>query len=128
MSGGYDPRDDAFKSYEGAVNALRANNEPRGDHPTQKPVGVMTWCLRHFPVGHNDVFDPFMGSGTTGVACVSMGWRFTGIEIDEAYFDAACRRIADAYKQPQLFSTPVLPSEAVSNADLFDGERGDGDD
>jgi len=49
------------------------------------------------------VIDPFMGSGTTGVAAVEYGRRFVGIELDEQWFDIACRRIEDAYKQPRLF-------------------------
>ena len=51
-----------------------------------------------------------MGSGTTGVACVKLGRKFIGIEIDSKYFDIACRRIADAYKQPDLFVPKPSPS------------------
>jgi len=83
----------------------RANNEPRGDHPTQKPIGVMKWALGHLIDSHS-VIDPFMGSGTTGVACVDLGLNFTGIEREQKYFDAACRRIDAAYKQPRLFADP----------------------
>jgi len=86
---------------------LRANGEERGDHPTQKPVGVMSWALSHLPAGTRTVIDPFMGSGTTGVACVAAGMAFTGIERETRYFDAACRRMEAAYKQPRLFSEPV---------------------
>jgi len=94
---------------------MRANGETRGDHPTQKPIGVMTWALQHLPpMGGGAVLDPFMGSGTTGVACVASGLPFIGIEQREAYFDAACRRIDAALKQPRLFaetaSAPVQPS------------------
>lgn len=69
-------------------------------HPTQKPVSLMEWCLS-FTQGA--VLDPFMGSGTTGVACVNLGRKFIGIEIDEDYFNIACRRIEEAYQQPRLF-------------------------
>jgi site-specific DNA-methyltransferase (adenine-specific) len=69
-------------------------------HPTQKPL--MTWCVRMVRLGAA-VIDPFMGSGTTGVACAREGRRFIGIEIDEAYFDIACERIRKAYAQPDLF-------------------------
>ncbi len=86
---------------------LRANGEARGDHPTQKPVGVMAWCLQQLPPGTKTIIDPFMGSGTTGVACALNGFTFTGIERETKYFDAACRRIEAAYKQPRLFSEPV---------------------
>ena len=81
---------------------LRANNEPRGDHPTQKPVGVMKWCIGHLPAGCMTILDPFMGSGTTGVAAVKMGRKFTGIEISEKYFDIACKRIEQALAQPDM--------------------------
>ncbi len=69
-------------------------------HPSQKPIALMEWCLS-FTQG--TVLDPFMGSGTTGVACVNLGRKFIGIEIDEDYFNIACRRIEEAYQQPRLF-------------------------
>lgn len=91
---------------------IMAPGETRGDHPTQKPVGVMKWALQQLPPIET-VLDPFMGSGTTGVACAQMGLRFTGIEQRERYFDAACRRIEAAYKQPRLFTeTPSAPVQA----------------
>lgn len=86
---------------------LRANGEERGDHPTQKPVGVMAWALNQLPAGTRTIIDPFMGSGTTGVACALAGLTFTGIERETRYFDAACRRIESAYRQPNLFAEPV---------------------
>jgi site-specific DNA-methyltransferase (adenine-specific)/modification methylase len=85
---------------------LRANGEQRGDHPTQKPSGVMRWCIGHLPEPNHTILDPFMGSGTTGVACVKLGRRFIGIEIHEPYFDIACRRIEEAQKQADLFIAP----------------------
>ena len=86
---------------------LRANGEERGDHPTQKPVGVMAWALNQLPTGTRTIIDPFMGSGTTGVACALAGLTFTGIEREERYYDAACRRIEAAYRQPNLFAEPA---------------------
>lgn len=83
---------------------LRANNEPRGDHPTQKPIGVMQWALDLAPKTTSTVADPFMGSGTTGVACANLGKTFIGIEREQKYFDIACRRIEDAYRQQRLFA------------------------
>lgn len=73
-----------------------------GDHPTQKPVEVMKWCISFFP-GANLILDPFMGSGTTGVAAVQMDRRFIGIEREQSYFDIACKRIEDAQRQGSLF-------------------------
>jgi site-specific DNA-methyltransferase (adenine-specific)/modification methylase len=86
---------------------IRANGEERGDHPTQKPIGVMSWCLQQLPTDTRTVIDPFMGSGTTGVACVRAGLSFTGIERETKYFDAACRRIAAEVAAPRLFAEPV---------------------
>lgn len=82
---------------------LRANNEPRGDHPTQKPVGVMSWAISHLPDTAQTILDPFMGSGTTGVAAVQMQRDFIGIEREPKYFDIAARRIEDAQRQGSLF-------------------------
>lgn len=100
---------------------LRKNNEPRGDHPTQKPVGVMRWALGHLPDGCRTVIDPFAGSGTTGVAATQLGFSFTGIEQHECYFDAMCRRIEEAYRQPDMFVS--APKKRVDTADLFSGVR-----
>ena len=73
------------------------------EHPTQKPVALMAWCLEQAKVETAAlVADPFMGSGTTGVACMRRGCRFIGIEIDEGYFRTACRRIGEAARQPDL--------------------------
>jgi DNA modification methylase len=72
------------------------------EHPTQKPLRLMLWCLEMHPKART-VCDPFMGSGTTGVACARMGLHFTGIERERKYFDIACRRIEQAYAQQRLF-------------------------
>ncbi len=80
---------------------IRKGSDVR-EHPTQKPVGVMEWCLSQVPTAKT-VFDPFMGSGTTGVACAKRGLTFTGIELHEPYFDIACERIRKAYAQPDMF-------------------------
>lgn len=84
---------------------IRQGNEERF-HPTQKPLEVMRWCLGHIP-NAKTICDPFMGSGTTGVACVKDGRSFIGIERDERYFETACKRIETAYKQPDMFVAPV---------------------
>lgn len=81
---------------------MRANGETRGDHPTQKPIGVMVWAVQQLPSGVSTILDPFMGSGTTGVAAVKVGKGFVGIEQNERYFEAACRRISDELKRPRL--------------------------
>ena len=74
-------------------------------HPTQKPVALMQWCVQQFPAAQS-ILDPFMGSGTTGVACAKLGRKFIGIEIEPKYFDIACRRIEQAYAQPDMFVAP----------------------
>lgn len=71
-------------------------------HPTQKPLAVMEWCLGFLPDSRL-ILDLFMGSGTTGVACVKTGRSFIGIEQHEPYFDIACERIRKAYAQPDMF-------------------------
>jgi DNA modification methylase len=81
------------------------------EHPTQKPIQVMQWCLSFLP-DCRTILDPYMGSGTTGVACARLGHSFVGIEISEQFFDIACRRISEAWKQPRLFEEPrVKPTQ-----------------
>jgi site-specific DNA-methyltransferase (adenine-specific)/modification methylase len=81
-------------------------------HPTQKPLPLMVWCIEK--AGRPAVtLDPFMGSGTTGVAAVQMGLQFIGIEREPKYFDIACRRIEEAQKQASLFphEEPQKPAQ-----------------
>ena len=78
------------------------------NHPTQKPVPLMRWCIELLSA--KSVCDPFMGSGTTGVAAVGLGCRFIGIEIEPRYFDIACRRISVALRQPDMFTAPAAPT------------------
>lgn len=86
-------------------------------HPTQKPVGLMRWCVGRTS---GTVLDPYMGSGTTGVACVHEGRPFVGVEVCERYFDAACRRIAEAYRQPSIFVTQPEAPPALEQHTLFE--------
>jgi len=91
-----------FRSYPQSMATDRV-------HPTQKPVDLMEWCVART---RGIVLDPFMGSGTTGVACIKLGRKFIGIEIEPKYFDIACRRIEEAWKQPRLFKeTPPAPEQ-----------------
>ena len=102
----------AWCSFEGAARRI---NYPRGlamldckEHPTQKPIEVMKWCLERLPNGCETILDPFMGSGTTGVACVNLCRSFIGIEREPKYYDIARRRINEALAQPRLaFDEPV---------------------
>lgn len=89
---------------------IRKGNDVR-EHPTQKPVGVMEWCLGHVPAA-TTILDPFMGSGTTLVACQRLGRQGTGIELDPEYFEIACKRVDEATRQPDLFVTqPAAPMQ-----------------
>jgi site-specific DNA-methyltransferase (adenine-specific) len=73
------------------------------EHPTQKPVKLMRWCIGHLPEPSQVILDPFMGSGSTGCAAVQMGRDFIGIEREPKYFEIAARRIEDAQRQSDLF-------------------------
>ena len=75
----------------------------KNDHPCPKPVGLMNWLVNRASHEDDIVLDPFMGSGTTGVACVNLGRKFIGVEIEEKYFDIACSRIENAQRQTKLF-------------------------
>ena len=83
-------------------------NEPRY-HPTQKPIPVMSWCIKRLPAQCETILDPFMGSGTTGVAAVGLGKKFIGIELDPEYFDIACQRIEKAVHSRSLLSFATEP-------------------
>lgn len=72
------------------------------EHPTQKPLPLMKWCIGFLPDAQT-ILDPFLGSGTTGVAAVQMGKDFIGIEREPKYFDIAARRIEEAQRQGDLF-------------------------
>ncbi|MDO9393436.1 MAG: DNA methyltransferase [Methylotenera sp.] len=102
---------DFNKNTKHIVCSIAQTNKERVKHPTQKPVKVMVFSLEYAP-NSETVCDPFMGSGTTGVACAQMGKIFTGIERERKYFDIACERIERAQAQGQL-----LPHEPVAKAE-----------
>jgi site-specific DNA-methyltransferase (adenine-specific) len=79
------------------------NNEREGTHPTEKPRRLMSEIIADFTNPGELICDPFMGSGTTGVAAVMAGRRFIGIERDPKYFDIAVKRITDAQRQSDMF-------------------------
>jgi site-specific DNA-methyltransferase (adenine-specific)/modification methylase len=79
------------------------NTKIAKEHPTQKPEALMKWCIEK--AGNpQTILDPFMGSGTTGVACMDLSRKFIGIEIDPRYFDIACQRIENAQRQARMFA------------------------
>lgn len=90
---GKDPR----LQFGAKPNVLESNaTTEKFGHPCPKPVEWMRWLIERTTLPGETVLDPFMGSGTTGVACVNTGRNFIGIEIDKGYFDIAQRRIAEA--------------------------------
>jgi DNA modification methylase len=80
------------------------------DHPCERPVDLYTWCINYLPPCRS-ILDPYTGSGSVGVAAVKMSRSFVGIERDPGYFDAACKRIERASKQPDLFIAPPKPAK-----------------
>ena len=95
------------------------NTGRQGEHPTEKPVPLMAEILADFTRPGEVVCDPFMGSGTTGVAALKLGRKFIGIEQNERWFDLACKRIAEQHAQPRLFTEPPPKPQQDS---LFGGE------
>jgi len=81
-------------------------------HPTQKPLPLMIWCIEQAD-NPELILDPFMGSGTTGVAAIQMGRKFIGIEREPKYFDIACERIENAQRQQSLFEQPKQKIEQI---------------
>ena len=82
----------------------RGHGGASNDHPTQKPIALMSELVHLFSNEGQTVADPFMGSGTTGVACVQLGRAFIGIERERRYFDLACERVDAALSQARLFA------------------------
>jgi site-specific DNA-methyltransferase (adenine-specific) len=81
-------------------------------HPAEKPIALLDFIVKH--AGGASVLDPFLGSGTTGVAAVAAGRKFIGIEQDTRWFDSACRRIEQAYAQGKLFQEPPPKQEQAA--------------
>lgn len=86
-------------------HSIAATNKERVAHPTQKPLRVMLWTIEQAGDVVGSVLDPFMGSGTTGVACAQLGRTFVGVERDPQYFDIAVERITNAYRQKPMFDS-----------------------
>jgi site-specific DNA-methyltransferase (adenine-specific) len=84
-------------------NVLSEMPSRQREHPNEKPIDLVSRLVATHSNRGDLILDPFMGSGTTGVAAVKLGRKFIGIEIEPKYFDIACQRISDALKQPDLF-------------------------
>jgi site-specific DNA-methyltransferase (adenine-specific)/modification methylase len=101
-------KDNVLRKYVHMWNGVLRDSEVGEEHyhPTQKPISLMKRLLLEYTTQDELIFDPFMGSGTTGVACVQLGRKFIGIEVDERYFEIAVRRIEQAQRQinmPMVF-------------------------
>jgi len=107
----------AWTSIQGALRICTMNRveimQDGAVHPTQKPVRLMSWSIEQ--IGSAEcILDPFMGSGSTGVAAIQMGRKFIGIERELAYFRIACKRIEQAVAQPRLFEDVRPKQEQTS--------------
>ena len=111
---GKDPRDG--KGQSSVMTTLTDRPSDYG-HPCAKPDSAMLWMVNKASLEGQTILDPFMGSGTTGVACANLGRKFIGIEIEEKYFDIACKRIELAYQQPRLFEDEPIKATPQN---LFD--------
>lgn len=99
----------SYVSFDGGPRLARSVMQVRSchgeaEHPTQKPIGILSPLIRYSVPPGGLVLDPFMGSGSTGVAALQDGRRFVGVEINPAYFEIACRRIEDVQRQGRLFA------------------------
>lgn len=92
---------------------VRGGIDKASGHPTEKPVHLMSEYIFNSSKIDEVVLDPFMGSGTTGVAAIQLARKFVGIEIDPTFFDMACERIANAYREPDMFCASRSLQEAA---------------
>jgi site-specific DNA-methyltransferase (adenine-specific) len=92
---------------------LYADDANTIDHPCAKPIGAMKWAVNRASFAGHLILDPFMGSGTTGVAAIKLGRKFIGIEIEPKYFDIACRRIEEASRQSDMFIEQPKPVQEL---------------
>jgi site-specific DNA-methyltransferase (adenine-specific) len=95
----------------GGHHAVWQANIVSGNHPTEKPIQLFSKWVQQFTDANETILDPFMGSGTTGVAAIQMGRKFIGIEREPKYFDIACKRIEQAQAQGQMFAPEPIKQE-----------------
>lgn len=100
-------------------NVIRCPREVGVNHPTEKPVALLETIINASTAHGSIVLDPFMGSGSTGVAATRAGRKFVGIEIDPRHFDTACARIEAVHAQPMLFEADKTDMARPVNSDLF---------
>jgi site-specific DNA-methyltransferase (adenine-specific) len=109
----YYGKDPILADGKGRAHSCFVSTEPaeKNGHPCPKPIRTWQKLTGRATRANETVLDPFMGSGTTGVACANLGRKFIGIEIEPKYFNIACKRIDDAYKQADLFVAPPAPKQ-----------------
>lgn len=101
-------------AHKGTPNILRHTRISASElHPTEKPVGLLELIIPVPTERGAIILDPFMGSGTTLVACAKTGRRFIGIELDPDYFEIACKRVREAYAQPDMFVEQAKPAKQI---------------
>ena len=98
-------------SFYSAHPGMHVTGENKIDHPCPKPLDWMIWLVNRASFAGETILDPFLGSGTTLVACAKLGRKGIGIELDPDYFEIACRRVEEAYRQPDLFIEPPKKPE-----------------
>ena len=95
-----------YKQFPPPIRAMESGGDPCNPlavHPTQKPIGLMAWCMERAKVPQGaTVLDPYMGSGTTAIACIRTGRKFVGIEKDERHYQTACERVEAELRQQKL--------------------------
>lgn len=99
---GKPPRNERYPSSVRIAHPGNHVTDEQNDHPCPKPIAFMLWLIGLASLEGEIVLDPFMGSGTTGVACMQLGRKFIGIEIERRWFDIACRRIEEAQRQYRM--------------------------
>ena len=117
MGGDFSDGELAWTSRNGALREFVKC--PKGidkKHPCEKPIALMEWCLGFLPDART-ILDPFMGSGTTLVACQRLGRQGIGIELDADYYEIACKRVQDVVDRPPLF-VPAPPKPTQDKMDL----------
>jgi site-specific DNA-methyltransferase (adenine-specific) len=122
-TGAYFGDDDPKRSNVFTADAYRFGQPGKTGHPTQTPLVLMERFVRSLVPPDGTALDPFMGSGTTGVACAKAGRRFVGCEIDQKWFDVTCKRIEATYAQPDMLTmSEVVPVAKPRQLDMLAAE------
>ena len=98
-------------NHPGSKQTFKIGHTDDRKHPSEKPTGLMAHYIENSTQRGQTVLDPFMGNGTTGVACAKLGRKFIGVELEPKYFDIACEIIEKAHAQPDLFIAPPAKME-----------------